>query len=102
MKIDIYMPCPICYSEGYHTSHQYWRHAAPCGGVLTLDEYATVECKSCLKSGNLKNMTLKCEQDRHKFKVATTKEYASAISSSAQFANGGGISWLQNILHYIK
>ncbi len=98
MKIELYMSCPKCLSEGYNTSHQYWRHIWPCGGVLTLDESAKVSCKKCHRGGRLLDMKLKCEENRHSYKVTTMEGYAAAISTSAHFVNGGGIAWLQNVL----
>lgn len=98
MRIELYMSCPKCLSEGYNTSRQYWRHSWPCGGVLTLDEKATVRCKKCFRAGKLLEMQLKCEEGRHTFKVATTEGYAAALSTSSHFVNEAGLSWLQSVL----
>jgi hypothetical protein len=97
MKIDIYMSCPACFSQGQSTSRQYWRHGWPCGGILTLDDQAKVACKKCSSSGRLIDMTLTCEE-QHEYKIASIEGYAGAISTSAHFVNDGGISWLQSVL----
>lgn len=98
MKIELYMSCPNCLSDGFNTSRQYWRHTWPCGGVLTLDEFAKVSCKKCYRSGLLMDMKLKCEENRHTYKVTTIEGYVTAISTSSHFVNDAGISWLQNVL----
>lgn len=98
MKIELYMSCPNCLSEGHNTSRQYWRHSFPCGGVLTLDEYAKVTCKKCHRGGRLLDMKLKCEENKHTYKITTMEGYAAAISTSSHLVNEGGIAWLQNVL----
>ncbi len=101
MNIEIYMSCPSCLSDGYNTSRQYWRHAWPCGGILTLDDKGKVKCKKCTSSGHLLDMKLRCEEERHTFRIATVEGYTSAISTSSHFVNGGGIAWLQSVLQHL-
>lgn len=101
MNIEIYMSCPACLADGFNTSRQYWRHGWPCGGILTLNDKGKVKCKKCKRSGNLLDMRLKCEENRHAYKIATTEGYAAAISTSAHFANGAGIAWLQSVIQNI-
>lgn len=98
MKIELYMACPSCLSEGHNTAHQYWRHSWPCGGVLTLDEFAIVACKKCFNKGRLLDMKLKCEEDQHTYRVTTIEGYAAAISTSAHLVNEAGVAWLQSVL----
>ncbi len=101
MKFDIYMPCPVCLSEGYNTDRVYWRHTWPCKGQLTLDENAMVQCKKCRRSEHLSKMKLKCGNDRHKFVVPSTASFAAAISTSAQFVETAGLLWLQRTIESI-
>lgn len=95
------MSCPACLKEGFSTAKQYWRHSWPCGGILTLNDQATVRCSNCGREGHLLNMILKCEEDRHGFRIASIEGYAMAISTSAHFVNGAGIAWLQSVLKFL-
>ena len=69
--------------------------------VLLLDDKGKVKCKKCTSSGHLLEMKLRCEEGRHTFKIATVEGYASAISTSSHFVNGGGIAWLQSVLQHL-
>ena len=99
MKFDIFMSCPKCFSSGINTTRQYWRHGYPCGGVLTLDQNAIVACKKCYSNGRLIDMTLICDDANHNYQIASIEGYAGAISTSAQFVQTAGITWLQNVLN---
>ncbi len=97
MRIDIYMSCPVCLSEGYNTPKSYWVKTS-CGSRITLDDKGIVRCKKGCHSSHILTNKFKCNNGRHDFKVASTAGLAAAISTSSHFVNGGGISWLQSVL----
>lgn len=101
MKIDIYMYCPACLAEGNHSSQQYWLHAWPCKGVLTLNDKGVIKCSKCRKSWKIMDTVLTCNEGRHSFAVTSQEGYAAAISTTAHFTEGGGIAWLQSVLKHL-
>jgi hypothetical protein len=100
MRIDIFMACPMCLSQGYSCTKEFWRHELD-GGVLTIDENANIKCKTCGKGDHLLNVQLSCHSGRHKYSVPNREYWASAISTSGQFVNNGGLAWLQRIMQKI-
>lgn len=111
MKVEIFMQCPACHSEGRNSGSEYWRHGSdggltsfmfkPCNGVLCLDEKANVICSKCGKSRRLVDVKLSCSSGRHKFAVASNISYASVISTAAQFSEKGGLSYLMSIMEQL-
>ena len=115
MRIEIYMPCPICVSEGRNSASEYWRHGSegglsgimfkPCNGILCLDERANIVCSKCGKTRHLQDAKLTCNSGRHKFAIAppnSTVSYAAAISAASHFSNAGGLDYLKSVMKHLK
>lgn len=115
MKVEIFMPCPICINEGRNSASEYWRHGSegglssimlkPCNGILCLDDRANIICSKCGKTRHLQDVKLTCNSGRHKFAIApqnSKTSYAAAISTASQFTNAGGINYLISVMKYLK
>ncbi|GIM59636.1 hypothetical protein [Capnocytophaga canimorsus] len=101
-KVDLYIPCPACMSNGINTVREYWTHYGVCSGRLCIDEYAYVHCRKCAKKALITQMKFSCPAGRHHFEVATTEGLCEAFSASAQMVNANANNWFINVMKNIR
>lgn len=101
---ELYISCPVCYSNGKKLPQSYWQHK-DCGGQLYMGDNANLYCIKCQTEKNIAYWENGCTHtnDASLDGIVTLLDkpvlpLGNAISMSGQLTAAAGISWLQRFL----